>query len=630
MDKTKCVLFCLVILLKACTVEMHIFGIDYENNTFVMDGKPFQYVAGSFHYFRAVPESWGQILRSMRAAGLNAVTTYVEWSLHNPQEDVYKWDGIADVERFIELAASEGLYVILRPGPYICAERDMGGFPSWLLHKHPGMLLRTYDNTYLREVRSWYAQLMSRMQRFLVGQGGPIIMVQVENEYGSFYACDHKYLNWLRDETERYVMGNAVLFTNNGPGLEKCGAIEHVLSTLDFGPGSEDEINGYWTKLRETQPKGPLVNAEYYPGWLTHWQEPHMARSDTKVVVESLDFMLRNKINVNIYMFYGGTNYGYTAGANDQGVGGYAADITSYDYDAPLDESGDPTPKYFAIRDTILKYFPAPNVPVPVPTQKMRLPPIPMTRVGSLLDADILRAISVRNITAHQTMTFEELNQASGLVLYEAIIPISIKTDPRKLQVQDVRDRGYVFLGDRFIGVLSRENQINMIALPLDGGQLLRIFIENQGRINFGIANDIKGILGNVYVNSIEIVNWTMYSLPLEDFKPIAEVIHLHRKKHRVVAGEGKLSPMSVSYGLFEIDNQPADTYLDPTGWGKGIIFVNHKLIGRYWPVVGPQVTLYVSKHLLLPGSNLLLIIEYQRDCDSIPSVTFSDTPIFN
>uniref|UniRef100_A0A182Q5R7 Beta-galactosidase n=1 Tax=Anopheles farauti TaxID=69004 RepID=A0A182Q5R7_9DIPT len=601
------------------TIVVHLFGIDYDNNTFVMDGKPFQYVAGSFHYFRALPQTWESILLLMRAAGLNAVTTYVEWSLHNPKDGVYNWTGMADVEHFVELAGKVGLYVILRPGPYICAERDMGGFPSWLLTKYPDILLRTNDIRYLREVRTWYAQLMSRMQRFLIGQGGPIIMVQVENEYGSFYACDHKYLNWLRDETERYVMGNAVLFTNNGPGLEGCGAIEHVLSTLDFGPGTEDEINGFWNNLRKTQPKGPLVNAEFYPGWLTHWQESHMARTDTKIVVDSLDFMLRNKVNVNIYMFYGGTNYGFTAGANKQGAGGYAADITSYDYDAPLDESGDPTPKYHAIRDTILKYFPDPKLPITPPAPKMALQYTPRY-MGNLLDPVVLEHLSARIVTNHLPMTFEALNQISGLVLYEALIPDDIRTDPRKLTVPDVHDRAYVFVGDRFVGVLSRENEINTLPLPLDGGQRLRIMVENQGRINFGIANDFKGIVGNVYVNTREIFNWTMYSLPLEDSEAITSAMRKHRKHHRKASTEtARVTPMSVYGGYFDIGSSTIlDTYLDMSGWGKGLVFINGINIGRYWPSTGPQVTLYVSKYLLKQQSNLLIIIEYQKESTPI------------
>ncbi|XP_052865419.1 beta-galactosidase-like [Anopheles cruzii] len=629
----------LLLLTVASTVETRTFSIDYDNDTFLKDGKPFQYVAGSFHYFRALPQSWQSILQSMRAAGLNAITTYVEWSLHNPKDEVYNWDGMADIEHFIQLAAEEDLYVILRPGPYICAERDMGGLPAWLLHKYPDIQLRTNDIRYLREIRSWYAQLFSRLQRFLYGQGGPIIMVQVENEYGSFFACDHKYLNWLRDETDRYVNGNAVLFTNNGPGLEQCGAIEHVLSSLDFGAGTEEEINGYWAQLRKTQPKGPLVNAEYYPGWLTHWQETHMARADIKTVVDSLDFMLRNKVNVNIYMFFGGTNYGFTAGADSQGSGGYVAVVTSYDYDAPLSESGDPTDKYFAIRDTILKYFPTPNVTVPSRGPKMELPPLAMCPVGSILEPEALGRLATVTVTNKVPMSFEELDQVSGLVLYEALIPEDIKTDPYKLTVEGVHDRGYVFVDDKFIGVLSRENLVNSLPISLDMGRTLRVMVENQGRINFAIPNDFKGIVGEVYINTKQIFNWTMYGIPLEDSRTVKQMIFDQQKKESKQlnrndmfsnSGEQGVQPMTLYYTTFDIASEIDDTYLNPTGWGKGLIFINGVNVGRYWPVVGPQVTLYVSKNILKAKGNVLALLEYQKQSATIPTVNFTSTPIFN
>lgn len=213
------------------------FRIDYEHDTFIMDGKPYRFVSGSFHYFRALPGSWRQILRSMRAAGLNAVMTYIEWSTHEPKEGEYKWDGIANLEQFIQIAEEEDLHVILRPGPYICAERDMGGFPYWLLRKYPKVQLRTYDTDYLREVEKWYGVLMPRIQKHLYGRGGPVIMVSIENEYGSFSACDGNYLSFLKNLTERYILDDAVLFTNDGSEQLACGKIPDVFATLDFGSG---------------------------------------------------------------------------------------------------------------------------------------------------------------------------------------------------------------------------------------------------------------------------------------------------------------------------------------------------------------------------------------------------------
>ncbi|XP_062536479.1 beta-galactosidase-like [Armigeres subalbatus] len=610
------------------------FTVDYDNNTFLLDGAPFQYVAGSFHYFRAMPEAWGSILKSMRAAGLNAITTYVEWSMHNPKEGVYNWKGIADIEQFIQMAHNEDLLVILRPGPYICAERDMGGFPYWLLHKYPGIQLRTADVAYLREIRTWYAELFSRLEPYLYGNGGPIIMVQVENEYGSFFACDYKYMKWLRDETERYVKGNAVLFTNNGPGLTQCGGIEGVLSALDFGPGTSQEIDGYWQDLRKHQPKGPLVNAEYYPGWLTHWQEKQMARTPIEPVVASLRYMLSSKVNVNIYMFYGGTNFGFTAGANEQGPGRFIPDITSYDYDAPLDESGDPTPKYSAIRQVISEFFPMPNGPLPTPMRKMSLPSVVLRPIANLLDKQFLRAIAspeVRNVTP---MTFEALNQYSGLVLYEALLPNDLKTDPMKLTVEKVHDLGYVFVDTNFIGTLSRQNVISTLPVTQGIGEKLQILVENQGRINFGTPNDFKGIVGNVFIDTQRVLNWTMTGISLDKSK-IDEYIQRNRnkptKKARFRQGTPLRQGPAVFYGTFDIARiDILDTYLNLSGWGKGVIFVNGFNLGRYWPRVGPQITLYLPRHILKRDMNQIILLEYQTIKTPFMTVGFDSSPKFN
>lgn len=330
------------------------FTIDHEHDTFLMDGKSFQYVAGSFHYFRALPETWRQKLKTIRAGGLNAVDLYIQWSLHNPEDGVYRWDGIANVEQVVQIATEEDLYVILRPGPYICAEIDNGGLPYWLASKYPGIKVRTNDANYLREVEKWYSMLMPQLEKHMYGNGGNIIMVQVENEYGAFHSCDVEYKNFLRDETRRYTGDKAILFTTDRPidNELECGMIEDVFVTTDFGLANMTEVVKNFARLREVQPTGPLVNTEFYTGWLTHWQEPN-ARRSAKGLAQTLQYMLLMKVNVGFYMYFGGTNFGFWAGANDWGIGRYMADITSYDYDAPMDEAGNPTEKYLVFRDVI-------------------------------------------------------------------------------------------------------------------------------------------------------------------------------------------------------------------------------------------------------------------------------------
>lgn len=334
------------------------FKIDFTKNHFTLDGKPFRYVAGSFHYFRALPETWREKLRTMKAGGLNAVDIYIQWSLHNPEDGVYHWDGIADVEHIVELAHEEGLYVILRPGPYICAEIDNGGLPYWLAQKYPNIKVRTEDRDYLFEVERWYSKLMPQFEKHWYGNNGSIIMVQIENEYGAFGACDEVYKVFLRDETVRYTKDRALMFTTDRPiGDElKCGQVPDVFVTTDFGLANFSQVEYNFNKLREIQPNGPLVNTEFYTGWLTHWQEDNARRSGADLA-KTLEYMLSMGANVDFYMYFGGTNFGFWAGANDWGIGRYMADITSYDYDAPMDEAGNPTEKYMLFRDVIKKYI---------------------------------------------------------------------------------------------------------------------------------------------------------------------------------------------------------------------------------------------------------------------------------
>ncbi|XP_055849553.1 beta-galactosidase isoform X2 [Episyrphus balteatus] len=609
----------------------HKFTIDYEQNVFLMDSKPFRYVSGSFHYFRAVPEVWRDRLRTMRACGLNAVDTYIEWSLHNPKDGEYTFDGIADVEKFIQIAQEEDLYVILRPGPYICAERDNGGLPHWLFTKYPDIKPRTSDANYTSEVSIWYANIMKRMKPYLYGNGGPIIMVQVENEYGSFDACDKDYLRWLRDETNKYVRsGDAVLFTTDIPNDRiSCGKIEDVFATTDFGLERASEIDDVWSTLRSVQPNGPLVNSEFYPGWLTHWQEGN-ERRDGAAVAEALRNILTYRANVNIYMFFGGTNFGFTAGANDWGFGNYTPDITSYDYDAVMDEAGDVTPKYMQVRDVLKEFMIMPAIEVPAKSPKTAYGSIQLKSMGDILSPAGLEALSVKQVTSKLPLSFEELDQYSGLVLYETVLP-KIEIDPTILTVNKLHDRGLVYIDGQFIGTLSRQNKIS--SLPLNAGVIgekLQILVENQGRINFNIANDTKGILGPVTIqklngSKIELLNWTSSSLPLK-IEEISKFLEIQKNSANFSSEQQGIlvnGPV-VFYGELNIDENPTDTYLNTEGWGKGVAYINGFNLGRYWPLVGPQITMYVPGPVLRKGLNEIVLLEFQKTSSDL-RINFSD-----
>jgi len=608
------------------------FRVDYENNQFLKDGEPFRFIGGSFHYFRALPQTWREKLRTLRASGLNVITTYVEWALHNPEDGTYVWDGIANVEEFIQIAAEEDLLVILRPGPYICAERDNGGHPYWILSKYPNIKVRTSDADYLREVRIWYDKMMPRLQRFLYGNGGPIILVQVENEYGAFH-CDNQYSLWLRDETEKYVGNNAVLFTNdiNRDQDLKCGKIENVLATLDFGVANKSTIESYWKLLRVHQPNGPLVNSEFYPGWFTHWQEPP-GKVDPAPVAESLRNILDSGASVNFYMFFGGTNFGFTAGANSEGPGNYKSDITSYDYDAPMTEAGDVTPKYLVLRDVIKDFLPLPNISVPEVSQKMQLPTIEMQAMTTLLSTASRQHLGSSPVQSKKPKTFEELKQFSGFVLYETKLA-KFNKDPSVLTIPDLRDRAIITVDDKFVGVLSRENLAKSLPISAGFGTKLQILVENLGRINFNVENDFKGIIGDVLFNNETLENWEITGFPFDNATKIDQLIasvDQHSETTNTIRNYEQLwSGPEIFHGTFDIETDKiVDTYINPIEWGKGFIFINGFNLGRYWPLAGPQITLYLPKELLRKKQNSIVVVELQK-APKNGHIKFSDKPIY-
>lgn len=634
------------LLLFILSVEFHVglqeksasksFTIDYANDQFLKDGEPFRYMSGSIHYFRVEPSEWRDRLRKMRMAGFNALQTYVEWSSHEPEPGFYDFSGILDLETFLKTAQEEDLVVILRLGPFIDAERDMGGLPYWLLNRNPDMKLRTSDPSYLKYVDDWYSNvLLPKVKPLLYENGGPVIMVQVENEYGSYGACDFAYTSHMRDLIRSGLGDNVLLFSTDGSGTGylKCGKIPGVYSTVDFGSGGD--VTKPFGAMRLFEPRGPLVNSEYYPGWLDHWGAPHSTVS-TETVAKSLDDMLALNASVNMYMFHGGTSFGLKAGANQGSK--YQACPTSYDYDAPLSEAGDPTEKYFAIRDVVKKYLPIPSGTVPPASPKYSYGKVQLAPQGNMFQFKSV----LQSVTQKWPLTFEQLMMPNGLVMYETVLPFRI-ADPAVLSISDVHDRGYVFVDTYFVGIVSREQQLFNLPLSALPNQTITIVVESQGRICFGNGiNDFKGLTTNVTVNGYSLSGWKMTPIPLTNITRLSSAL---RKLHDMTTSLGlsrseltgtPRGGMAIYQGSFNVPNNsshPQDTFLRLDGWGKGIVWVNNFCLGRYWPEVGPQVTLYVPRGILKKGANTMLVMELEVSPCSIASqcyVTLQDTHVIN
>ncbi|MFJ5708187.1 beta-galactosidase family protein [Streptomyces sp. NPDC093105] len=565
---------------------------------FLLDGHPFRILSGGLHYFRVHPDQWADRLQKARLMGLNTVETYVPWNLHQPRPDAWRMDGGLDLPRFLDLAAAEGLHVLLRPGPYICAEWEGGGLPSWLLAE-PDIALRTRDPRFLAAVDDYFERLLTPLRPYLASQGGPVLAVQVENEYGA-YGDDTAYMEHIADSLRRCGI-DVPLFTCDQPVDLERGALPGVLATANFGSRSAHHL----ADLRAQRPEGPLMTSEFWIGWFDRWGARHVVR-DPQEAAQELDELLATGASVNFYMFHGGTNFGFTNGANDKHT--YRPTVTSYDYDSPLDEAGDPTAKYTAFRDVIAKYAPVPAEPVPAPGPKLAVPAVALTESAGLLSC---AAALTPGTDAPRPLTMEELEQDFGFVLYETVLPLE---GPALLEVGQVRDRAQVFVDGQPVGVLERENHERSLAFHAQrAGGRLQILVENQGRVNYGQGiHDRKGLLGNVLLNGRELVGWTSRPLPLTTlegvpFAPTAATPvgpTLHR-------------------GIFEVAG-PADTYLHLDGWTKGNAWVNGFPLGRYWSR-GPQKSLYVPAPVLRTGANEVVVLEL-HSAHRARTVDFRDT----
>lgn len=489
----------LLLLALGCgTVSAHDFKI--EKGQFVLDGKPITLVCGEMHYPRIPQEYWRDRLLRAKAMGLNCISTYVFWNIHERQPGKFDFTGEADLAKFIRTAQELGLYVVLRPGPYVCAEWDFGGFPYWLQNnKH--MKWRSDDPDFLAACQRYITRLGKEVSKYCVGNGGNVLLVQVENEYGS-YSNDRVYMGKIRDMLEKAGF-NAPFITCDGAGQMPNGYMKGVLPTVNGSVGEEVK-----RAIDRFYPGGPYFVAEFYPAWFDVWGQGH-SRRDYRSPAQQIDWMLGHGVSVNMYMFHGGTNFAYTNGANTIGSG-YEPQPTSYDYDAPLSESGVATPKYYAFREVIQKHLPAGETLPDVPAAN----PVATFAQVQLLDSVPLRAAFGRSMQSERPLTMEEAGQDFGYIHYQTTVE---KGGKGRLVLRKLRDYAIVFVNGKRVGSLDRRFSQTGMMVDIPDGAKLEILVENVGRINYGpdLLDNHKGITESVNFCGKELKGWTTTPLPL-------------------------------------------------------------------------------------------------------------------
>lgn len=566
---------------------------------FLRNGARHRIFSGALHYFRVPPAAWEDRLLKYRACGLNTVETYVAWNVHEPQPGRFDFTAQLDLARFIRLAGSLGLDVILRPGPYICAEWDLGGLPAWLLADST-MKLRTTHPGYLDAVARYFDRVIDEVRPLLAHNGGPIVAVQIENEYGS-YGNSRAYLEWI----ERALLSrgvNELLFTSDGPedAMLQGGTLPHVFKTVNFGSRAREAF----AKLRDYQPAGPLMCMEFWCGWFDHWGKAHHTRT-AEDAAATLDEILSAGGSVNFYMFHGGTNFGFMAGANQDER--YCPTVTSYDYDAPLDERGEPTAKYHAFRQLLAKHG-AKTEAVPPTDPARAYGSVALTETAPLF----AHAATLPAIRAHDPLCQESLGQNHGFTLYRT--RVSGPRPAARLHIEDVRDRAHVYQDGVFVGVLDRDQPHAGIPLTIPAqGSRLDILVENLGRVNYGAIHDRKGITRGVRLQWQWLTGWEMCPL---DLSPLPDTL-----SWSPASDSGSDTPV-FHRGTLQINaSAPSDTWLHVSG-GHGIAWINGFCLGRYWNI-GPQLSLYVPASVLRSGHNELVLLETEPR--QIPTATFEE-----
>lgn len=568
--------------------EKHTFSIG--DKTFLLDGKPFLIKAAEMHYTRIPAEYWEHRIQMCKALGMNTICIYAFWNIHEQKEGEFDFKGQNDIAAFCRLAQKHGMYIMLRPGPYVCSEWEMGGLPWWLLKKKD-IKLRTNDVYFLERTKLFMNEIGKELADLQVSRGGNIIMVQVENEYGA-YATDKEYIANIRDIVKGAGFTDVPLFQCDWSSTFQRNGLDDLVWTINFGTGAN--IDAQFKKLQEARPNAPLMCSEFWSGWFDHWGRKHETR-DAETMVSGIKDMLDRHISFSLYMTHGGTIFGHWGGANSTA---YSAMCSSYDYDAPISEAGWATPKYYKLREMMMQYADSaqviPDVPAAYPV--IEIPEFELKEVAPLFDNLPEPKLS------EDIKPMEQFDQGWGTILYRTSLP-EVK-EGTTLLIDEVHDWAQVYADGKLLGRLDRRRGQNSLVLPsLQKGTRLDILVEAMGRVNFDVAiHDRKGITNKVELltetDKKELKNWEVYSFPVDyDFA----------ESKKYAEGE-KLDAPAYYRATFELD-RVGDVFLDMQTWGKGMVWVNGKAMGRFWKI-GPQQTLFMPGCWLKKGKNEIIVLD--------------------
>ena len=572
------------------------------DKTFLLNGKPFVVKAAEIHYPRIPRQYWEHRIKMCKALGMNTICIYIFWNIHEQKEGVFDFEGQNDVAAFCRLAQKNGMYVIVRPGPYVCAEWEMGGLPWWLLKKKD-IRLREQDPYFMSCVDRFEKKVAEQLAPLTIGRGGPIIMVQVENEYGS-YGEDKAYIAQIRDTLRKYwdsPTAKTTLFQCDWNSNFERNGLDDLTWTMNFGTGAN--IDDQFRRLRQLRPDSPLMCSEFWSGWFDKWGARHETRP-AKDMVAGIDEMLSKGISFSLYMTHGGTSFGHWAGANSPG---FAPDVTSYDYDAPINEYGEPTEKYWLLRNTLAKY--ADKKLPPVPSKAASIISIP--RLTLKYGAPI-QCGADSTAESREPLTFEDMDLGYGSMIYNTALP---STEGGSTLSIDGHDFVQVFINDTYIGKIDRvKNEHTLVLPPTHKGETLTLLVEGMGRINFGRAiKDYKGIIGDVRLTAEadgdeltwNLKDWRMRRIA-DDYQTAIRALTTPREDI-FYSGDipGKAGYYRATFNL----KSTGDTFLNMETWGKGQVYVNGHALGRFWSI-GPQQTLYCPGCWLKKGSNEIVVLD--------------------